>query len=205
MMKLQDLLKDIELGKVYTDKDRKPFKVNEDGHTDVPSAIRKLKLSIEDSEELLKKLESMDKESSLPAWWTDKITLASNYLNKSRDYLLNSNLDEGFGGVSSPPPFSSKEAKMVVDDALRKYSKELRKLQGKVVKDWMSKAKSGVIDFFDLVRGFQHGDSRRAYPYEIEFLMSVLTKDKIIDRFRKYFGGKKGFEKRRKNQRGMGK
>ena len=195
-MKLQDLLKDIELGKVYTDKDRKPFKVNEDGHTDVPSAIRKLKLSIEDSEELLKKLESMDKESSLPAWWTDKITLASNYLNKSRDYLLNSNLDEGFGGVSSPPPFSSKEAKMVVDDALRKYSKELRKLQGKVVKDWMSKAKSGVIDFFDLIRGFQTGDSKRAYPYETEFLMSVLTKDKIIDRFRKYFGGKKAMNNR---------
>ena len=195
-MKLQDLLKDIELGKVYTDKDRKPFKVNEDGHTDVPSAIRKLKLSIEDSQELLKKLESMDKESSLPAWWTDKITLASNYLNKSRDYLLNSNLDEGFGGVSSPPPFSSKEAKMVVDDALRKYSKELRKLQGKVVKDWMTKAKGGVIDFFDLVRGFQSGDIRRAYPYEVEFLMSVLTKDKIIDRFRKYFGGKKAMNNR---------
>ena len=172
-MKLQDLLKDIELGKVYTDKDRKPFKVNEDGHTDVPSAIRKLKLSIEDSEELLKKLESMDKESSLPAWWTDKITLASNYLNKSRDYLLNSNLDEGFGGVSSPPPFSSKEAKMVVDDALRKYSKELRKLQGKVVKDWMTKAKGGVIDFFDLVRGFQKGDLSRAYPYEVEFLQRI--------------------------------
>jgi len=195
-MKLQDLLKDIELGKVYTDKDRKPFKVNEDGHTDVPSAIRKLKLSIEDSEELIKKLESMDKESSLPAWWTDKITLASNYLNKSRDYLLNSNLDESFAGMSSPPPHSSKEAKKVVDDALRMYSKELRKLQGKVVKDWMSKAKGGVIDFFDLVRGFQSGNSRRAYPYEVEFLMSVLTKDKIIDRFRKYFGGKKAMNNR---------
>ena len=195
-MKLQDLLKDIELGKVYTDKDRKPFKVNEDGHTDVPSAIRKLKLSIEDSEELLKKLESMDKESSLPAWWTDKITLASNYLNKSRDYLLNSDLSESFGGVTSPPPFSSKEAKMVVDDALRKYSKELRKLQGKVVKDWMSKAKSGVIDFFDLVRGFQSGDTSRAHPYEVEFLQKVLTKDKIVDRFRKYFGGKKALNNR---------
>ena len=195
-MKLQDLLKDIELGKVYTDKDRKPFKVNEDGHTDVPSAIRKLKLSIEDSQQLLQKLESMDKESSLPAWWTDKITLASNYLNKSRDYLLNSNLDESFAGMSSPPPHSSKEAKKVVDDALRMYSKELRKLQGKVVKDWMSKAKAGVIDFFDLVRGFQHGDSRRAYQYEIDFLMSVLTKDKIIDRFRKYFGGKKALNNR---------
>ena len=200
-MKLQDLLKDIELGKVYTDKDRKPFKVNEDGHTDVPSAIRKLKLSIEDSQELLQKLESMDKESSLPAWWTDKITLASNYLNKSRDYLLNSELDESYGGITSPPPFSSKEAKQVVDDALRQYSKELRKLQGKVVKDWMSKAKAGVIDFFDLIRGFQHGDSRRAYPYEIEFLMSVLTKDKIIDRFRKYFGGKKAMNNRTASKR----
>ena len=200
-MKLQDLLKDIELGKVYTDKDRKPFKVNEDGHTDVPSAIRKLKLSIEDSQELLQKLESMDKESSLPAWWTDKITLASTYLNKSRDYLLNSNLDESFAGMSSPPPHSSKEAKKVVDDALRSYSKELRKLQGKVVKDWMSKAKSGVIDFSDLVRGFQHGDSRRAYAYEVDFLMSVLTKDKIIDRFRKYFGGKKALNNRTTNKR----
>ena len=195
-MKLQDLLKDIELGKVYTDKDRKPFKVNEDGHTDVPSAIRKLKLSIEDSQELLQKLESMDKESSLPAWWTDKITLASNYLNKSRDYLLNSELDESYGGMSTPPPFSSSEAKKIVDDALRTYSKELKKLQGKVVKDWLSKAKSGVIDYFDLIRGFQTGSSKRAYPYEVDFLMSVLTKDKIIDRFRKYFGGKKAMNNR---------
>lgn len=191
-MKLQDLLKDIEQGKVYTDKDRKPFKVNEDGHTDVPSAIRKLKLSIEDSEELIKKLESMDKESSLPAWWTDKITLASNYLNKSRDYLLNSNLDESFAGVTAPPKYSSNEAKKVVDDALKMYAKELRKLQYKVIKDWMTKAKAGVIDFFDLVRGFQKGDMSRAHPYEVEFLQSVLTRDKIIDRFRKYFGGKKG-------------
>ena len=28
-MKLTELLKDIELGKVYTDKDRPPFKINE--------------------------------------------------------------------------------------------------------------------------------------------------------------------------------
>ena len=195
-MKLQDLLKDIELGKVYTDKDRKPFKVNEDGHTDVPSAFRKLKLSIEDSQELLQKLESMDKESTIPAWWTDKITLASNYLNKSRDYLLNSELDESYGGMSTPPPFSSSEAKQIVDDALRTYSKELKKLQGKVVKDWLSKAKSGVIDYFDLIRGFQTGSSKRAYPYEVDFLMSVLTKDKIINRFRKYFGGKKAMNNR---------
>ena len=189
-MKLQDLLKDIELGKVYTDKDRKPFKVNEDGHTDVPSAIRKLKLSIEDSQELLQKLESMDKESSLPAWWTDKITLASNYLNKSRDYLLNSDMNESY--MDKPQPYSSKEAKSIIDGALKNYAKELRKVQYKVIKDWMSKAKAGVIDFFDIQRGLTTGDIKRAHPYETDFLQKVLTKDKIIDRFRKYFGGRKG-------------
>ena len=194
-MKLQDLLKDLELGKVYTDKDRKPFKVNEDGHTDVPSAIRKLKLSIEDSEELLKKLESMDKESSLPAWWTDKITLASNYLNKSRDYLLNSDLKESW---DSPQAYSSKEAQKVIDGAIRSYSKDLRKVQYRVVKDWMTKAKAGVIDYFDIVRGLQTGDITKAHPYETDFLHNVLLKDKIIDRFRKYFGGKKGKRERRK-------
>ena len=51
-------------------------------------AIRKLKTSIEDCQDILKKLEGMEEES-LPSWWTDKITLASNYLNKARDYLLN--------------------------------------------------------------------------------------------------------------------
>tara|TARA_Y100000592_G_scaffold78051_1_gene122636 strand:+ start:60 stop:788 length:729 start_codon:yes stop_codon:yes gene_type:complete len=98
----------------------------------------------------------------------------------------------------SPQPYSSKEAKQVIDGALRNYAKDLRKVQYRVVKDWMSKAKSGVIDYFDLQRGLQTGDIKRAHPYETEFLHKVLTKDKIIDRFRKYFGGKKAFEKRRK-------
>ena len=88
--------------------------------------------------------------------------------------------------------YSSKEAKKVMDDAIRNYAKELRKVQYKVIKDWMSKAKGGVIDYFDVVRGLETGDASRAYPYESRFLKSVLDKDKIIDRFRKYFGGKKG-------------
>ena len=62
--------------------------IKEDGHTDVPSAIRKLKKSIEDCQDILQKLEGMQ-EQPLPSWWSDKITLASNYLNKARDYLLN--------------------------------------------------------------------------------------------------------------------
>ena len=33
----------------------------------------------------------MSDEQSLPSWWSDKITLSKNYLNKSRDYILNPN------------------------------------------------------------------------------------------------------------------
>ena len=92
--------------------------------------------------------------------------------------------------------YSSKEAKKVVDDGLRDYAKILRKAQYKVIKDWLSKAKSGAVDYFDLVRGFNTGDISRAYPYETKFLMSILNKDKILNRFRSYFKGKKGMRNR---------
>ena len=94
--------------------------------------------------------------------------------------------------------FSSKEAKTVIDKELKDWAKQLRKVQGKVVKNWMQKAKAGVIDYFDLVRGMQTGDISRAHPYETKFLMALLNKDKIMNRFRSYFGGKKGKRGRRK-------
>ena len=62
----------------------------EDGHTDIPSARRKLKTSIEDAEQILEALDQMQDEDELPSWWMSKITLAADYLNKSRDYLLTS-------------------------------------------------------------------------------------------------------------------
>ena len=62
----------------------------------------------------------------------------------------------------------------------------------------MNGAKSGAIDFFDIIRGLKTGDIARAHPYETEFLVSVLTRNKVIDRFRSYFDGKKGKSGRRK-------
>ena len=94
--------------------------------------------------------------------------------------------------------YSSKEAKSVIDGALKNWAKELRQVQYKVIKDWMTAAKSGTIDYFDLVRGLTTGDIARAKPFETKFLMAVLNRDKIIDRFRKYYGGKKGKRGRRK-------
>ena len=56
----------------------------------------------------------------------------------------------------------------------------------------MKGAKGGSIDFFDIVRGLKTGDIARAHPYETKFLTSLLTRNKVIDRFRSYFKGKKG-------------
>jgi len=62
--------------------------LKEDGHTDVASAVRQCKIVIEDAAQILKKLQSMDSEESLPTWWSNKIAIASNSFNIMRDYLL---------------------------------------------------------------------------------------------------------------------
>lgn len=81
-----------------TDKDKKTLsnalsggeeqQLNEDGHTDVASAMRKMKVSIENAEQLLQALSQMPPEGDLPSWWMSKATLAANYISKMRDYLL---------------------------------------------------------------------------------------------------------------------
>ena len=63
--------------------------VNEDGHTDVASSKRKVMIMVDDSNKLLNKLNGMSKEDSLPSWWTDKITLSQNYLEKATNYITN--------------------------------------------------------------------------------------------------------------------
>ena len=62
--------------------------LQEDGHSDVPSARRKLKTTVEDAAEILQGLEQMQDEGELPSWWMGKVTLAADYLNKARDYIL---------------------------------------------------------------------------------------------------------------------
>ena len=143
---------------------------------------------------MLKK--EFDIHTDLPEWVESKITKAEDYLSSVFDYM------RGKKGISeawdSPQSYSSKEAKNIIDGAIRNYAKELRKVQYKVIKDWMSKAKAGVIDYFDVVRGLTTGDITKAHPYESDFLHKVLMRDKIVQRFRQYFGGKKGKRSRRK-------
>jgi hypothetical protein len=46
-------------------------------------------IMVDDANKLLNKLNGMNKEDSLPSWWSDKITLSQNYLEKATNYLLN--------------------------------------------------------------------------------------------------------------------
>ena len=68
-------------------KDKKPT-LKEDGHMDIPSAIKKCKLILDDAEDILEKLSELQEVGGeLPSWWMDKVTLAADYLNKADDYI----------------------------------------------------------------------------------------------------------------------
>ena len=44
---------------------------------------------MKDAMDTLNALRGLSNEDSLPSWWTDKITLAKDYVGKSRDYIMN--------------------------------------------------------------------------------------------------------------------
>ena len=91
--------------------------IKEDGHTDVASAVRSCKTITEDANEIMGKLSSMSPEDSLPSWWTNKLAIASNSMNKMRDYILNP-IQEN---VIQEAPGDLEDMKKVVDE-LKKAS-----------------------------------------------------------------------------------
>ena len=65
------------------------YTMKEDGHADVSSAMRQCKTITEDATEIDSKLQTMSPEDNLPTWWTNKLAVASNSMNKMRDYIVN--------------------------------------------------------------------------------------------------------------------
>ena len=63
-------------------------RINEDGHADVASALRKCKTIMEDATDIHTKLAMMGTMDSLPSWWTNKLAVAAAYMDSMRDYLL---------------------------------------------------------------------------------------------------------------------
>ena len=139
---------------------------------------------MKDIEKLAKKQKKVKKEGKLNEFGVTAPSVHDTFIAPKRDVSK--------GPSNFLEKYSSTEAKDIIDGAIKNWVDSLRKSQYNIIKDWMTAAKSGKIDFFDLIRGLKTGDARRAHPYETEFMVKVLTKDKVIDRFRKYFDGKKG-------------
>ena len=106
--------------------------VREDGHTDVASAIRKCKTTIEDAGQLLSKLQSMDPEGGLPSWWNSKLSIAANSMNKLRDYLLVPSVTrEDFDDINRRRQGGSRHVAMDKDDP-KKNADTIRRLENQI-------------------------------------------------------------------------
>ena len=85
----QDIIKKGKSSLIYMKRKQEDFDLAEDGHADVASAIRQCKTVMEDAQQIMGKLQTMNPEDSLPTWWTNKFAVASNSMNKMRDYIVN--------------------------------------------------------------------------------------------------------------------
>ena len=98
------------LGNAIDEFQQKESELNEDGHSDVPSAVRAMKTIIEDAGQMLQALEQMD--GSLPTWWTNKMAVSASMLNKMRDYLLVPSMEEGKMTAGEKKKFADLEKKV---------------------------------------------------------------------------------------------
>ena len=107
-------------------------KIEEDGHTDVASAIRQNKTSIEDASQMLSKLQSMNPEDALPSWWMNKLAIAANNLNKLRDYLLVPSITrEDFDDINRRRQGGSRHVAMNKEDP-KKNAETIRRLENQI-------------------------------------------------------------------------
>ena len=130
-------------------------KTNEDGHTDVPSAIRNCETIIEDAMQMKQKLQTM--EGELPSWMTQMIAVAASDLNDARDYLLNPTTESGILYRAGVKKYGKAGMKAIQSAAGKGAShQEIGKIKDKhlkdeenideSVKDWArSLAAAGVI------------------------------------------------------------
>ena len=109
--------------------------VREDGHTDVASAVRQCKTTMEDASQMLSKLQGMNPEDDLPSWWMNKIAIAANSMNKLRDYLLVPSTNEAKEEPEEEPKVEPKEDKSEGEVQALKNKIQQLELELKIEKD----------------------------------------------------------------------
>ena len=125
----EDFMKKYKKSKEQMEKE-----LNEDGHTDIPSAIRNCQTIIEDAMEMKQKLETM--EGELPSWMTQMIAVAASDLNDARDYLLNPTTESGIMYRAGVKKYGKKGMRAIQSAAGKGAShQEIGKIKDKYVKD----------------------------------------------------------------------
>ena len=125
----EDFMKKYKKSKEQMKKD-----LNEDGHTDVPSAIRNCVTIIEDAMQMKQKLETMQGE--LPSWMTQMIAVAASDLNDARDYLLNPTSESGIMYRAGVKKYGKKGMTAIQSAAGKGAShQEIGKIKDKYIKD----------------------------------------------------------------------
>ena len=123
-----------EVEKEIAKETRKKTDVEEDGHMDIPSAIRNCETIIEDAMQMKQKLETMDGE--LPSWMTQMIAVAASDLNDARDYLLNPTTESGIMYRAGVKKYGKKGMTAIQSAAGKGAShQEIGKIKDKYVKD----------------------------------------------------------------------
>jgi len=87
-------------------------------------------------------------------------------------------------GEGNTLPYSSKEAKIHIDNDIRKMSKHLGKASQQVIKIMMDGVKGGKYDAMDITRGIETGQLNRTHEGERPFMKMLWRK--VRDGFRRY-------------------
>jgi len=192
MIKIKDILEDLELGKVYTDKDRPPFKVesvNEADDHEGKMAKAQLERSMKYSKMIYKIIDNVgnDGEVEMPAWVQSKLTKSMDYLQSVYNYLDGKDgLEDKFQkeDLDTPSKYSNPEAKLHIDADIKKMSKHLGKASQQVIKIMMDGVKGGRYDALDIQRGIEFGPMNRTHEGERPFMKMLWRK--VRNGFRRY-------------------
>ena len=84
----------------------------------------------------------------------------------------------------APPAWSSQEAKLYLDDDIKKMSGILAKASHQIIKMLMDGVKGGRYDAMDIVRGIETGSWNRTHKGERPFMKMLWLK--VRDGFRRY-------------------
>jgi len=192
MIKIKDILEDLQLGKVYTDKDMPPFKVesvNEADDHEGKMAKAQLERSMKYSKMIYKIIDNVGKggEVEMPAWIQSKLTKSMDYLQSVYNYLDGKDgLEDKFQNedLDTPSKYSNPESKLHIDADIKKMSNYLGKASQQVIKIMMDGVKGGRYDALDIQRGIEYGPMNRTHKGERPFMKELWLK--VRKGFRRY-------------------